>query len=654
MSQNLKKSFQEQDDIGPDFQDMAINLPAGIIVSDPQGRTKYVDPALVRMLEYESAGELINSDADIFGELCVKESDAENIKNVLGTIGHLSDYECLLRKKNGTLLPVSIKGNSVRDKSGNTDYYHCFITDITERKKAWQKFKEKEKTLCAGLRDIPALLCYFTPEGLIVYATQEFCDYLYKSRDEIISSSFLNLIFEEDRELVWKKISSLTPERPVVNYEHRITLSSAELRRQKCTVRCLFDENEKAQYYQFIGVDITENMRKEEELKKLRAELVQARKMESVGMLAGGLAHDFNNLLQAMSGNIELMAMNKSDKHPDKQRLKVVEKSITRASQLVRQLLLFSRKAEILRKPLSVNAEIKDALAILERTIPKMIHIELSLVNDLWPVSADPVQIQQVILNLGRNAVDAMPDGGTLSIKTENLFVDDGGSLEPEPGYYVFMSISDNGMGMDDNILQNIFEPFFTTKGGDKGTGLGLASVYGIVKAHHGHITCDSKTGQGSIFKIYWPAVPDMEIMLHEQDLSPELLCGNEEILVVDDEKDIRELTGHVLRSCGYSVVTAVSGEQALEACSSNGSLDMVILDLNMPGMGGFKCMREILRINPEIKILIISGYSTRAQADNFFKSGAAGYIDKPYQISELIIKVRKILDNPSDRLFSA
>ncbi len=251
--------------------------------------------------------------------------------------------------------------------------------------------------------------------------------------------------------------------------------------------------------------DITEQKRAEEEREKLQSQLFQAQKMESIGLLAGGIAHDFNNLLHAMGGNLELLDRKIPEDHPGKRRIQNIQKSMGRAALLVRQMLLFSRKAGTSRQVLDLNQEIQEAVGMLERTIPRMIKIEFLPDKDLWPVNADPIQVEQVLLNLGTNAADAMPDGGSLVINTANTVVDQDSGNDLAPGRYVLMSLTDTGTGMDQDTLEKIFDPFFTTKEVGKGTGLGLASVYGIVKAHGGHITCESEPGQGTTFKIYWP-----------------------------------------------------------------------------------------------------------------------------------------------------
>jgi PAS domain S-box-containing protein len=410
------------------------------------------------------------------------------------------------------------------------------------------------------------------------------------------------------------------------------------------------DVDDRPQYLSTIMRDISERKQVEQEREKMQAQLLQAQKMESVGILAGGVAHDFNNLLHAMRGHIELLLQSKSEDHPDARRLQNVTRSMDRAAQLVQQLLFFSRKSASRRVRINLNKEAQEAFQILERTIPKMIALEQHLDPGIWPIFADPVQIEQILLNLASNAVDAMPDGGRLMVETSNVVLDEA-FMRLHPGAFagphVLLTVTDTGSGMDKEVLDHVFDPFFTTKEVGRGTGLGLASVYGIVKAHGGHIQCYSQPGEGTTFRVYWPVVRGDEEMIEkssQETLPPE--SGNETILVVDDDAQIRELTQEALEALGYSARMAASGEQALKIFQEQGaSIDLVLLDLNMPGMGGYRCLEELLRLDPNVKVVIASGYTVNGHGENAVSSGAKGFIGKPYQLKELAAMVRKVVD---------
>ena len=383
--------------------------------------------------------------------------------------------------------------------------------------------------------------------------------------------------------------------------------------------------------------------------KRLEEQLKQSQKMEAIGTLAGGIAHDFNNILQVISGYTQVLLFDKSDKNPDFSNLTGIQVSIGRASQLVRQLLLFSRKAASEFKPVDLNHEVVQAGRLLERTIPKMIEIDFRPDSKLWNVLADPVQIEQIIINLCNNAVDAMPDQGKIIIETENVTIHEDTErrlLDIAPGPYGLLTVSDTGHGMDKATMEKIFDPFFTTKDVGKGTGLGLASVYGMVKSHGGHITCASEPGVGTSFKIYIPAVDGKPVAQTVEPPRSEPATGSETVLLVDDEKSIRDFASQALKKFGYTVLAASSGEDALIVYSSRvQKIDLVLMDLGMPGMGGYKCLSEIKNLNPEAKVLVASGYTTGDQASKTLTAGAAGFIGKPYHVAALLEKVREILE---------
>ncbi len=382
---------------------------------------------------------------------------------------------------------------------------------------------------------------------------------------------------------------------------------------------------------------------------QIQAQLLQAQKMESIGILAGGVAHDFNNLLQTVGGNVELLLKSKPADHPDRTRLVSIAKSVDRAAQLVRQLLVFGRKAGSRRVLVDLNHEVEETFRILERTVPKMILLTSHLDPDAWKVFADPVQIEQILLNLTSNAVDAMPNGGTLTVETKNVIVDDQ-FMKNQPGAvagrHVVLAVSDTGCGMDKEIQEHIFDPFFTTKEVGKGTGLGLATVYGIVKSHGGHVQCASEPGQGTTFKVFFPAAEHAEVESGESGYHASLLGGTETILVVEDESEIQELTKEALETLGYVVKCAASGEEALHVYRESGTgIDLVLMDLNMPGMGGHKCLQELVRLDPLVKVVIASGYTGGRHGREALSSGASAFIGKPFQIAELAQTVRQVLN---------
>lgn len=398
--------------------------------------------------------------------------------------------------------------------------------------------------------------------------------------------------------------------------------------------------------------DITERIQSEIERNRLQEQLRQAMKMEALGKLTGGIAHDFNNLLHAMMGYIQLLLLKKNEAHPDYRYLAGIKKAAERAADIVRRLLTFSRKMEPIMEVTDLNDVVNNTVKILERTYPKMISFKTYLYKDLMKIKADPTQLVQVLMNLAGNSKDAMPDGGTITIETTNIsFEDKSPYLDLEPGKYVLLKVSDTGYGIKEKIRSHIFEPFFTTKEVGKGTGLGLSIVYGIIKNHQGYISCYSDPDQGTTFKIYLPATSD-ESFQFLKDLSDTKInrnyVGSETILSVDDEEFIQEITTDILSQHGYSVIKAMTGEQAIEIYKlKKDSIDLIILDLSMPGMGGEKSLKELLKINPHAKIIISSGYAAHQIAKNPWEYGAIGFICKPFVFDDFLSTIKNALHPP-------
>ena len=396
--------------------------------------------------------------------------------------------------------------------------------------------------------------------------------------------------------------------------------------------------------------DITQRKQAEQEKNRLESELRHVQKMEALGTLAGGIAHDFNNILVAILGYSDLALKDCEQGKPNTSRIIEIVKAGGRAKDLVTQILAFSRKLKPELNPIDLNQVVIQTKKMLERTIPRMINIELRLQGDLRLINADPGQISQVLLNLGTNAKDAMADGGELVITTENTTLErNSPDLHPalDPGEYVLLTVSDTGHGMDQETQEHIFEPFFTKKEVGRGTGLGLATVYGIVQNHGGHISCASSPGKGTTISIYFPASRiKKRIGTAEEAKAQSPDGGHETVLFVDDEKPIRDLGQEVLAYKGYQVLLAETGEQALDVYREHGkSIDLVVLDISMPGMGGHKCLKELISLDPEVRVLIISGYSLNGQLKDIMASGAAGFVPKPFSISDLLTNIRTALD---------
>ncbi len=397
-------------------------------------------------------------------------------------------------------------------------------------------------------------------------------------------------------------------------------------------------------------VGMVVNLKDITETKKMETQLQHALKMEAIGTLAGGIAHDFNNILQAITGFAQLLIFSKSTEDPDFSDLNEIIKASERASTLIRQLMLFSRKVEPEKRQMSLNQVIRDTVKILERTIPRMVTISLNLGSPLWHVRCDPVQIEQMLLNLGSNAALAITHNGQITIETRNIYLDHEyiqNHTQPVCGQYVVLSVADTGRGIAPEDMDHIFEPFFTSREIGKGTGLGLSSVYGIVKGHEGFINCTSHVNQGTEFRIFLPAgSSEMPAALTMSKVTKAVSSGNYEvILVVDDDIQVQKVVCGILTRNNYNVMTASSGEEALEVFQTHRNLiDLVVLDIGMPGMGGYQCLEAFRQIDKDIRVLIASGYSDEGPLQNALEKGASGYIGKPYHMKDFLHKIREMI----------
>ncbi|WP_045221075.1 hybrid sensor histidine kinase/response regulator [Desulfonatronum thioautotrophicum] len=554
----------------------------------------------------------------------------------------------------GTVIDAEVNGAVISDMNSKPLGMVYIIRDITQRKMTENELLREKTFIEAIFNSVPGMLYLYDAKERLVRWNRNHETMTGFTFEELANKHILDW-FRGDGESIQAILNGVrsTIEKDIGEAEANLQKKDGSTIPMYFTGIRLIINGEP--YLTGIGIDITEQRRAAEEKEKLQAQLNQAHKMESVGILAGGVAHDFNNLLQVMRGNIELLLQGHFKDHLDAMRLQNVTRSIDRAAQLVQQLLFFSRKAESKKVNVDLNQEVQNVVGILERTIPKMIALELHLDPSIWQLFADPVQIEQIQLNLVGNAVEAMPDGGKLVIETSNVVLDEDfvkHHPDSSAGPHVVLTVTDTGCGIDSETIEHIFDPFFTTKEVGKGTGLGLASVYGIVKAHGGYIQCYSEPKTGTTFRVYLPAVELGDVTQVERMPEPSLQGGNETILVVDDEPEIRELTRDALEMLGYSVKVAFNGEQALNIYREHGkSIHLVLLDLNMPGMGGYKCLKELLRLDREVKVVVASGYKANARGKDMLASGAKGFLGKPFMLKELAAMVRRALDEKTNEI---
>jgi len=406
-----------------------------------------------------------------------------------------------------------------------------------------------------------------------------------------------------------------------------------------------------------LRLEIEERKKAEEKKAELEGKLQQAQRLEAMGTLAGGIAHDFNNILMGIQGYASLMLLDIDTTHPHFEKLKSTEQYVKRGAELTRQLLGFSRGGKYEVSPTNLNELVDKSAQLFGRT-KKEISISTNFQADPWIAEVDKGQIEQVLLNLYVNAWQAMPAGGNLYLETHNVFLDEA-DTKPyglRSGRYLKITVTDTGVGMDEKTKERIFEPFFTTKGMGRGTGLGLASAYGIVKSHNGIINVASKKGQGTTFNIYLPASDRGAVK--ERIVKETLMRGKETILLVDDEDITINSATEMLQWLGYSVLVAKGGREAIDKLQTHlDSIDLIILDMVMPGMGGRETYERLRVIRPDVKILLASGYSISGDTVRIMEEGCAGFIQKPFDITQISVKLREILDSgrqiPSEKVNS-
>ncbi|MFC1821112.1 response regulator [Thermodesulfobacteriota bacterium] len=471
-----------------------------------------------------------------------------------------------------------------------------------------------------------------SPDGRIVYANPEAISQMGLPEEKLLGSKLGEHFHQEERGRLENLLGTMTEKSKSVTTDSVFALNGKKLTIAPTPLK------KEGQGSIIILNDVSER-------KKIEEQLQQAQKMEAVGTLAGGIAHDFNNLLMAVQGNISLILFNMEPTNPDYERLKNIEKQVHKGARLTNQLLGYARKGRYEIIPISLNRLIEDTAETFARTT-KEIEIHRDLAEGLMPIEADQGQIEQVLLNLYVNAADAMEGGGDLYLKTINISHEEMKDklYEPKPGKYIQLIVTDTGIGMEKETMDRIFEPFFTTKDMGRGTGLGLASVYGIVKGHAGYIEVESKKEQGTTFRIYLPAAK-AESTKNEVKPQRKMVQRKESILLVDDEDMIVDIGKELLSALGYSVFIAGDGNEAIEIYRRNQEeINLVLLDMVMPGLSGGETYNLLKEIDPDVKVLLSSGYSIDGEATKILDRGCNGFIQKPFSMKMLDQKIREIL----------
>jgi PAS domain S-box-containing protein len=621
-------------------------------ISDMLYRTIFENTGTAIMIIEENGKiSLANKKAEWLTGYCVEELSALPHWSKLATPKSLEtiiDYMLAL-KAQSLSWPRSYEGQLVRKDGKKTDVFLTVnnipttnrliasildLTDIKAAQKALQESEEKYRLLIENSTDG----IFIIQDNVIKFPNRNTILTLGYSEDELAAMPFTSILHPEDLDEAMtafaRQLSAKAAPSPITF--RVLTKAGEELWAEVLAVETVWQGTRAI-------INFVRNVTQQ---KKLETQLLHAQKMEAVGTLAGGIAHDFNNLLMGIQGYASIMLMDEDRPEADVDMLRAIEQQVKSGADLTKQLLGFARAGKYELKPISLNDVLQKTSTIFGRT-KKEITIHTKLADNLWIVEADRGQIEQCLLNLYVNAWQAMPAGGELYLATQNWAVDDDSAphLDLTPGNYVNVSVSDTGTGMDKKTRSRIFEPFFTTKEMGRGTGLGLASVYGIMKNHKGVINVQSEMGHGTTFNIFLPA--SEKVLAEDIAPSPGFVQGTETILLVDDEKIVSDVTEVFLTKLGYNVMTAQSGKAAIDLYKNNQShISLVILDMIMPEMNGEETFAALKALDSKIKIILSSGYSINQKVLELLDRGCLEFVQKPYDVNNLSRIIRKVLDN--------
>jgi len=639
VEEELKKSEEK-------YRSIFENIPQGIFQTSTDGRFISANRTLARMYGYDSPEEMLEKTYNIGEQYYADPEQRKVFLELMEKNGHVEKFITRFKRQDGAIFWGSNNSRAVTDETGRVLYYEGAIEDITTLVEAEANARlAEEKFSKVFLTSPEGIVITRLEDGKLIDVNPGFEKITGWSRDEITGLTTTDINFWDDISSRQEMLDSLKDCESVLYREFRFRNRERELRAGLYSVRSIEISGEECLV--FVMQDTTEKLRMEEEQRRLEQQLFQSQKMDAIGKLAGGVAHDFNNILTGVQGLVSLLKIKLSSDEQSGSRLTKIEEQVSRGAGLTRQLLNLAREEKNEKKIISVNALVKKSTSLFKET-RKGIEIDLDIEDNPLPVEADPGQMEQVLLNLYINADHAMPDGGSISIKTSNVTIveQDAHIFDITPGDYVRISVTDTGTGMDNETLKRIFEPFFTTKSEQGGSGLGLASAYGIVRNHGGIINAYSEPGEGSTFNIHLPLTLKS---INDDTSLPErtIFYGNGNILVIDDEKSILESASEMLSIMGYTVLQAESGNEAINIYrEKTDSIDLVILDMIMPGMSGSQVLKSLREINPDAKIILSSGYILKGNSMKVIEHEYSSFIQKPYSFMDLSSVVHEAINS--------
>ena len=640
--QRAEKEFHQ---IENRFREMADNIREVFWLFDWQKqKVIYTSPAY-EIIWGRSLEDLYNRNEEWGESFYPDDADYANESfQAIAQTGGGETREYRIVRPDGSLRWVSDRGFAIKDERGQVVRIAGIAEDITDRKQAEVALRESEERFRELAELMPETIFEMDLSGKLTYVNRNAYNYFgYTATDFKKGLSNVDMLIPKDRERATENVAKiLKGEKTGIN-------EYTALRKDGTTFPVMihsapiFKKGKPVGLRGFI-IDITDRKKSEEERRKLEVQFQQAQRFEALGTLAGGIAHDFNNLLMNIQGNTSLILFDIDETHPYFEALKNIERQVKSGAQLTRQMLGYARKGKFNVQPIDLNQILDESAETFGRT-RKEITIHRDFEDDLFATEADQGQIEQVLLNLYVNAADAMLGGGNLYLKTKNVshLNIKSNQYNPQPGNYVQLTISDTGIGIDKPTLERIFDPFFTTKEMGRGTGLGLASVYGIIKSHDGYIEVESEKGRGTTFTIFLPA--SQKAVKGTDEAASRLIKGSGTVLIVDDEHLVLDVSVNMVEKLGYTVLKAHNGKKAVDIFEANhNKIKMVILDIIMPDMGGGQVYEKIKALNPDIKVLLASGYSVDGQAIELLERGCDGFIQKPFTMEELSAKIRQIM----------